>query len=235
VQNSVFRTSNKNVQPGSLCPGSPRFCATFPLEIVNIKILKIFNMDKPLAVPDRPGPRDLRDLFFSFTLLALQGFGGVMVIVYRELVEKKGWLSDDEFLEDWSVAQILPGANIINMSLIIGNRYFGVRGALTALSGLMLAPLVIVIAATLIYSKYADYPGVIGALRGMGAVVAGLIGATGLRLMKSLRASPLQKPVCIAILSCCFLMIAIMRWPLGYALLGLGLISCVLTYRRIQA
>jgi chromate transporter len=192
-------------------------------------------MDKPVAVPNQPGPRDLRDLFVSFTLLALQGFGGVMVIVYRELVEKKHWLTDDQFLEDWSVAQLLPGANIINLALIIGNRYFGLRGALAALFGLLLAPLVIVIAATLIYSRYADYPGVIGALRGMGAVVAGLIGATGLRLMKSLRASPLQKPLCGAILICCFLMIAIMRWPLGYPLLGLGLISCVLTYRRIQA
>jgi chromate transporter len=191
-------------------------------------------MHKPAVVPDHPMPRDLRDLFLSFTLLALQGFGGVMVIVYRELVEKKGWLTDDEFLEDWSVAQLLPGANIINLALIIGNRYFGLRGALTALAGIMMAPLVVVIAVTLIYTKYADYPGVIGALRGMGAVVAGLIGATGLRLLKSLRASPLQKPVCIAIVIGCFLMIAIMRWPLGYALLGLGAISCVLTYRRIQ-
>jgi chromate transporter len=192
-------------------------------------------MNKPAAVPDHPVPRDLRDLFFSFTFLALQGFGGVMVIVYRELVEKKGWLTDDEFLEDWSVAQLLPGANIINLALIIGNRYFGLRGALAALTGMMMAPLVVVIALTLIYTRYADYPGVIGALHGMGAVVAGLIGATGLRLLKSLRASPLPKPLCIAILICCFLMIAIMRWPLGYALLGLGLISCVLTYRRIQA
>src|ERR1700712_3501516 len=111
-------------------------------------------MDKPVAAPEQAGPRDLRDLFISFTLLALQGFGGVMVIVYRELVEKKHWLTDDQFLEDWSVAQLLPGANIINLALIIGNRYFGLRGALTALFGLMLAPLVIVIAATLIYSRY---------------------------------------------------------------------------------
>jgi chromate transporter len=192
------------------------------------------NMDNPVPTVDHPMPRDLKDLFFSFTWLALQGFGGVMVIVHRELVEKKGWLTDEEFIEDWSVAQLLPGANIINLALIIGNRYFGLRGALTALVGMMLAPLVLVIGIALVYAKYADYPEVIGALRGMGAVVAGLIGATGLRLLKSLKSTPLQKPVCIAILSCCFLMIAIMRWPLGYALLGLGTLSCILTYCRIK-
>ena len=56
----------------------------------------------------KPGPISRLDLFLSFSILALQGFGGVLAVVQRELVEKKKWLTTEEFVEQWSVAQILP-------------------------------------------------------------------------------------------------------------------------------
>jgi chromate transporter len=185
-------------------------------------------------IPSHPMPQGLADLFMAFNWMALQGFGGVMAIVHRELVEKKGWLTDEEFVEDWSVAQLLPGANIINLAMILGNRYFGFRGAVTALAGMMIAPTFLVVGLALLYAHFAANPGVIGALRGMGGVVAGLIGATGLKLIRSLKNHPLRAPLCTSVCVLCFVMIAIMRWPLGYALLGLGSISCVLTYRRLK-
>jgi chromate transporter len=190
--------------------------------------------DLPQEPPSHPMPGGLMELFMAFNWMALQGFGGVMAIVHRELVEKKGWLTDEEFVEDWSVAQLLPGANIINLAMVLGNRYFGLRGAVTALAGMMIAPTFLVVGLALVYSHFADNPGVVGALRSMGAVVAGLIGATGLRLIRSLKNHPLQKPVLVSVCTICFLMIAIMRWPLLYAMLGLGAISCMLTYRRLK-
>ena len=81
-------------------------------------------------------PRSKTDLFVSFTLLALQGFGGVLAVVQREVVERKRWMTQAQFVEDWAVAQILPGPNVINFCLIIGGRYFGLRGALAALAGM---------------------------------------------------------------------------------------------------
>jgi chromate transporter len=188
----------------------------------------------PIKNAPQSEPRNPTDLFIAFTLMALQGFGGVMTVVHRELVEKKRWLSDAEFIEDWSVAQLMPGPNVVNMSLMLGNRYFGVRGALAALAGLLTLPLVVVLLLALVHARYADHPGVIGALRGMGAVTAGLIAATGLKLMKALKVHPLQLPVCIGLSALCFLMIAILRWPLLYVLLGLGLVGCTLTYRRLK-
>ena len=53
---------------------------------------------------DHPQPRSLRELFFAFTWLALQGFGGVLAVVQRELVERKRWLTREEFVEEWAVA-----------------------------------------------------------------------------------------------------------------------------------
>src|SRR5580765_2460547 len=99
-----------------------------------------------LARPESP-----RDLFVSFTWLALQGFGGVLAVVQREMVEKKRWLSPAQFLEDWAVAQVLPGPNVINLSLMIGDRYFGLRGAIAAVAGMLTVPLVVILALALLY------------------------------------------------------------------------------------
>ncbi|MDF3823594.1 chromate transporter, partial [Leptospira sp. 96542] len=82
-------------------------------------------------------PRSCGDLFLSFTVLALQGFGGVAAVAQRELVERKRWMTNTQFVEEWAVAQIMPGPNLVNLSLMLGARHFGVRGALSALAGML--------------------------------------------------------------------------------------------------
>ena len=180
-------------------------------------------------------PRSLIDLFISFTLLALQGFGGVLAVVQHELVVRKRWMTKEEFIEEWAVAQIMPGPNVVNLALMIGARYFGLPGALAALAGMLTIPLVLVLLLALIYAQYGNHPNVLGALRGMGAVAAGLIIATGLKLLGALRKNPLGMPVCIAFSLACFVGIALLRWPLAYLLLGLGSVSCLMAYRRLKA
>ncbi len=183
---------------------------------------------------DHPRPESLTDLFVSFSLLALQGFGGVLAIVQHEIVERKRWMTREEFVEEWAVAQIMPGPNVVNLSLMIGGRYFGLPGALAALAGMLVAPLIIVLLLILFYSRFADHPALAGALRGMGAVAAGLITATGLKLFGALRTSPLGLPACIALGIACFVAIALLRWPLAYVLPGLGVIAFVLAYRKLK-
>ena len=187
-----------------------------------------------LPAPDRPRPESLTDLFVSFTLLTLQGFGGVMAIVQRELVEKKRWLSAEEFIEDWAVAQVMPGPNVINMSLIIGGRYFGLKGAMVALAGMLAAPLLIVLTLALIYAQFASRPEVAGALRGMGAVAAGLIGATALKLTKALKTNVLGWRWCATFCLVSLVAIAALRVPLVYVIFGLGGLASTLAYRKLQ-
>jgi len=182
----------------------------------------------------RAQPQSLTDLFISFSLLALQGFGGVLTVVQRELVEKKRWMTREEFVEEWAVAQIMPGPNVVNLSLMIGARYFGFKGAMAALAGMLTAPLVIVLLLALVYAQFAGHPGVQGALRGMSAVAAGLITATGLKLVGALQKNVLGWPLCIALGVLCFLAIALLRWPLAYVLLGLGVAACTLAYKRLE-
>ena len=187
-----------------------------------------------LPAEDHPHPQSLTDLFVSFTLLALQGFGGVLAIVQRELVEKKRWMTREEFIEDWAVAQIMPGPNVVNLSLMIGARYFGLKGAMVALAGMLTVPLVLVLLLALVYAQFADHPGVAGALRGMAAVAAGLIAATGLKLFGALLKNVLGLRLCIAFGVLCFVAIALLRWPLAYVLFGLGSVACVLVFRKLK-
>ena len=196
--------------------------------------MKIIATMNPLPTQERPRPASLTDLFVSFTWLALQGFGGVLAIVQRELVEKKRWMTREEFIEDWAVAQIMPGPNVVNLSLMIGGRYFGLKGALAALAGMLAVPLVIVLLLAWLYAQFADYPGVAGALRGMGTVAAGLIVATGLRLAGALQKNVLGLRLCVLLGSVCFVAVAWLRLPLVYVLLGLGGLACTLAYRRLK-
>jgi chromate transporter len=187
-----------------------------------------------LPAEDHPQPQSLTDLFVSFTWLALQGFGGVLAVVQRELVEKKRWMTREEFIEDWAVAQIMPGPNVVNLSMMIGARSFGLKGALAALAGMLTVPLILVLLLALVYARFADYPGVAGALRGMSAVAAGLIAATGLKLFAALLKNVLGLRICIAFGVLCFIAIALLRWPLAYVLLGLGSVACVLAYQKLK-
>jgi chromate transporter len=189
----------------------------------------------PLPGDSPPRPQSLSDLFISFTLMALQGFGGVMAVVQRELVERKRWLTQEEFVEDWAVAQIMPGPNVVNLSLMLGGRYFGLPGALAALGGLLALPLVLVLALALLHERFADSPQLAGALRGMAAVSAGLIGATGLKLAAAFKRNPLPMAWCVAIAALGFVLVALLKCPLLYVLAGLGGLSCVLTWRRLKS
>ncbi|AKJ29584.1 chromate transporter [Caldimonas brevitalea] len=172
-------------------------------------------------------------LFWVFTRLALQGFGGVLPVAQRELVERERWLSKHDFVELLSVGQVLPGPNVMNLSLMVGDRFFGLRGAFVALAGMVGAPLVIVLAAAALYAELAHHTMVSGALRGMGAVSAGLIFATGLKLLGSLKSTPLGRPVAWGVVGVTVLLIAGLRWPLLWVLAALGTLSVTSAWRRI--
>jgi chromate transporter len=189
----------------------------------------------PAPTSPQPAPQSLTDLFVSFTLLALQGFGGVLAVVQRELVERKQWLTHDEFIEDWAVAQIMPGPNVVNLSMMIGGRYFGLAGAMSALAGMLAVPLVVILGLALLHAQFAADPHVAGALRAMAAVSAGLIGAAGLKLSVALTRNPMPLAWCVAIAAAGFVLVALLHCPLIYVLFGLGGLSCVLTWRRLQA
>lgn len=178
-------------------------------------------------------PRSKTDMFITFTLLALQGFGGVLAVVQRELVEKKRWLTQAQFLEDWAVAQIMPGPNVVNFCLMIGGRHFGFGGALASMAGLLLAPLAVVLILASVFGGVSDAAWAQGALRGMGAVAAGLIAATGIKLIAALKSNSMGIVMCVAVMVSTFLCVSLLRWPLIWVLLGIGSLACFWAYVQL--
>ncbi len=68
------------------------------------------------------------ELFFGFFKLGLIGFGGVLPLARRMVVEDRKWLTGEEFTELLGLCQFLPGGNIINMAVAIGSKFQGGRG-----------------------------------------------------------------------------------------------------------
>jgi chromate transporter len=183
----------------------------------------------PLAVPASP-----RELFIAFTSMSMQGFGGVLPVAQRVLVERRRWLTKEQFVEMLSVSQVLPGPNVVNLALMFGDRCFGLRGAFAALSGMLLAPLVIVLALTALYGHFAQNTVVTGALRGMGAVAAGLVLSTGFKLLGTLKRNAMGLPLCIVFGTVTALATAWLRVPLVWVILGLGAVSIAVAWRRLR-
>jgi chromate transporter len=189
-----------------------------------------------VTIPDAPpteGPRSPRELFVAFMLLGLQGFGGVVVVAQRVLCEDRRWLTRGEFVELLSVGQVVPGPNVCNLALMLGDRLFGWRGAAAALGGLLAVPFGLALALAALYAHWASRPEVAGALRGMGFVSAGLILGTAAKLAAALRTSPLGVPACVAIGAAAFALVALLRVPLAWALLAVGTAACAVAWRRI--
>jgi len=177
-------------------------------------------------------PASAADMFFTFNRLALQGFGGVLAVAQRELVERKRWLSRTQFVEMLSLSQVLPGPNVVNLALMPGDRFFGLRGAIAAVGGMLLVPLFIVMALTAAYAEFSRLAVVSGALRGMGAVAAGLIIATAIKLMSTLRTNRLGPLLAAVFAVLTFATIAWLRWPLIWVVAALGSVAVAIAWVR---
>ena len=183
-------------------------------------------------------PTSLGELFVAFTLLALQGFGGVIAVAQRELCERRRWLSAKDFVEMLANAQVLPGPNVCNLSLMIGDRFFGWRGALTALAGMVCAPLALMLFIAWGLGAAASsglaQQLVRGALHGIAAVAAGQIIGTVLRLAVSLRGHVLGAGAGAALAAVAFALMTVARLPLLWVLLGLGGSAWLVTYALLR-
>ena len=179
-------------------------------------------------------PQSKSDLFWSFTWLALQGFGGVMAVVQKELVERKKWLTPAEFAEEWAVAQLLPGPNVINLSIMLGDRHFGWAGALAAMAGLLCVPTALALLIVALFANAIDSPMMHAALRGMGSVVAGLIAANAWKLARALKGNPLGIGLCLALAAASFYAIVHLHLALVLTLLVLGMPAGWLAAARLR-
>jgi len=144
-------------------------------------------------------------------------------------------MTREQFVEMLAVSQVLPGPNVVNLALMFGDRCFGWRGAVAAFGGMMAAPTLIVLGLTLLYAEYSRIPVVAGALRGMGAVAAGLVLSTAVKLGTTLRTNRMGPWVGVAFAVSTFVAIAWLHVPLVWIVLGLGALAMAIAWQRLGA
>ena len=172
-----------------------------------------------------PAP-SYRQLFLVFLRIALSGIGGVLPHARHAMVEREHWLDDQEFTEVLATGQLLPGGNIVNIAIIIGERFHGARGALCALAGLLLVPFCLFMAIGSGFGQVQHLAWLKGVFTGIGAAAAGLILSTAIRLLK---AQPKRAWVW-SIAALALVAIAVLKWPLVWVVLGLCALSVVLAW-----
>jgi chromate transporter len=155
-------------------------------------------------------PPTVAAIFAGFFSVGIIGFGGVLPLARRMIVEQRRWMSGPEFTDLLALSQFLPGGNVINLSAAVGLRFRGLPGALAGLAGLMCAPLLVVIALGLFYARFEGQPAVRHAFVGLAAAAAGLIIAMSVKI-----ALPLRRDLAgIALAAVTFAAIALLRTPL---------------------
>jgi chromate transporter len=155
-------------------------------------------------------------LFAAFLKIGLLGFGGVMPWARRVLVDERGWLAEREFAELIGMCQVLPGPNVVNLSVILGARWQGPVGALLALTGILFVPVVVVLLIAAFYASVAHEPIARNAIAGASAAAAGLILGTAIRLLKGTRPPPHGFVIGTAV----FVAVAVLQAPLLWVLAG---------------
>lgn len=167
------------------------------------------------------------DIFLAFAQISISGFGGVLFWARRVLVEQRRWLSDREFVDLLALGQLLPGPNVLNVAIMIGDRHAGLRGVFAATAGFMGVPFLIVIGIAMLYERYESLPLVQSGLSGMSAVAVGLLIANGIRMAMVLPRH--WRPWLFGLLA--FAGVGALRWPLISVLAVLAPLAVATAWR----
>ena len=169
----------------------------------------------------------LSQLFWSFTRIGLTSFGGGLSgWLFRETVQQRIWMTEEEFLNGLSISQALPGVNVKNMAIWIGYRLFGWRGAVVGFLAIIVPPAIVIVLIGTLFASLSRFEVAHVALAGAAAVAVGLSLSMGL---VAARAVP-RRLVPIAIMAATFVAIGVLRWPLFWTVLCAGLVSVAFAY-----
>ena len=170
-------------------------------------------------------------LYATFFKIGISGFGGVGPWARRVIVEERGWLDDREYANVLALCQVLPGPNVGNVAVTIGDRFHGALGSVLALGGLMTGPLTIILVMAGLYDQFGSLPPVNRAIGGVAAAAAGLAIGTALKMIGKLEAT--VDAILIGVLA--FVSVGLLHWPLVPVILTLAPLSIGAAWRRRRA
>jgi chromate transporter len=181
-------------------------------------------------------------VFLMFSRIGLSSFGGsVAVWMHREFVERRGWLEESEFASALALARIMPGVNIVNLAVLIGQRLKGFTGAAAAVAGLLTGPILVVIGLGFLYQRFAGIVFLQNVLEGIAASTIGLLIsmgiASGRRIIRERITGGRRTggAVAIAILAATFVFVALLHVPTVSTVLVVAPLSIALAFFSLRA
>jgi chromate transporter len=178
--------------------------------------------------PDRPV--SLFDLAAVFLRIGLTSFGGgLSAWMYREVVDRRRWLSEEEFLGGLTLAQILPGANVVNLSIYIGQRLRGGAGGVLAVTSLLLPPMVFAVLLAAAFHSLGHAAWLHNLLEGVAAGAIGLTLSVGYRAARHATSTNRWAPLFVMSV---FLAVGVMRWPMIPVVLGAAALAILSAWRK---
>src|ERR1700757_1428509 len=163
----------------------------------------------------------LSALFLAFLKISLCGFGGGLFWARRVIVEQRQWMDDQEFAETLTLCQLMPGPNIVGITVCVGAKLRGAIGAVAAVAGFVLLPLTLGLTLGAVILQHAQLAVLRNVLGGLSAAAAGLLTGTGLRLLLPLR----SRPTALVFAVLAFAGMAFTRLPLPAVLFALAPLS----------
>ena len=176
-------------------------------------------------------PPTARELFKVFAMIGLTSFGGGLSgWMMREIVQRRGWLTEADFLSGLALAQAFPGVNVVNLAIWLGFRLKGGQGALAASLGLVLPPMAVVLVLAGVFAQVTHIHAVHVALAGIAAAAVGLSLQTGLRAAR--RAARGMLPLLFMVAT--FVAIFALRLPLLWVVGALAPLSIGTAYLQLR-
>jgi chromate transporter len=180
------------------------------------------------ASPHQPAV-SLVHIFLVFFQIGLFSFGGGLSgWMYQEMVVRRRWMSEDDFLSGLALCQVMPGINVSNIAVYIGQRLRGALGSCVALVGLLVGPFFVVIGLVVAYERIAGNTLVHAAMDGVAAAAIGLLLLVGYKgAQKSLK-----RPAAALVMAAIVAAVGLLEWPLVPVVLVLAPISVALAWPR---
>ena len=184
-----------------------------------------------MPAPAEPAkPPTSRELFLVFSKIGLTSFGGGLSgWMLREFVQVRGWISEEEFLTGLALAQAFPGVNVVNLSIWVGYRLRGGRGALVSTLGMIVPAALLIVVIGAAFASLSGYPLTRLVLDGVGAAAIGLSLSMGVTAAR--RAARGVMPV--AIMVAAFVAVGVLRWPLPLVVVVLSPVSVAFAYMSL--
>jgi chromate transporter len=153
----------------------------------------------------------LLDLFLQFLIVGAVSFGGGIIAYERILlVEKRKWLTTDQFMAYLAISQTMPGLNSVNLAVLTGDYLRGIKGSVIALLGLVLPGSILVLLLGLVYTALTDHAITVLLLTGIAAGATGLLAAVTYRIGDE----HWKKPISLILITVTFILMSIVKLPL---------------------